>query len=128
MATATLPPAAEKANANTLSDALAAASLSDTPSPSSEPKELSGNDNENKDVKDQADLEDGEIREEDEEDDGRVKTVFDSAKKFNVKVGPCSYVWCGEIQGLVTEAACRCSGRPDCRCHRSEHNTCVARR
>jgi translation initiation factor 4E len=82
----TLPPAAEKANANTLSEALAATSLSATPSPSSEPKELNGNDKENKDVKADDELEDGEIRE-DEEDDGRVKTVFDDADKFNVKVG-----------------------------------------
>lgn len=31
-------------------------------------------------------LEDGEIREEEEEDDGKPKTVFDSATKFNLKV------------------------------------------
>lgn len=86
MATSTLPPAADKANANTLSEALAAASISETPSPSSEPKELNGNDQENPNVTEQGDLEDGEIREEEEEDDGKVKTVFDSTKKFNVKV------------------------------------------
>ncbi len=77
----TLPPNAEKANANTLADALAATSISSSPSPPSEPKELSN--------KAEDDLEDGEIREEDEdaeEDDGKVKTVFDSAKRFNVKV------------------------------------------
>lgn len=83
----TLPPAAEKANVNTLTEALAATSLSASPSPSSEPKELNGNDQENKSVQEQGELEDGEIREDEEEDDGRVKTVFDDADKFNVKVG-----------------------------------------
>jgi translation initiation factor 4E len=107
MANSTLPPAAEKANANTLSDALAAASLSDTPSPSSEPKELNGNDADSKDVKDQADLEDGEIREEDEEDDGKVKTVFDSAKKFNVKVGLNTVALVRGISGTIKDTSRR---------------------
>lgn len=41
-------------------------------------------------VEDGESLEDGEIREdeEEEEDDGKPKTVFDSAKKFNLKVSP----------------------------------------
>jgi hypothetical protein len=73
----TVSTASDTANANTLSDALAAASLHSSPStpPSEELKEPAGED-----------LEDGEIVEEEEEDDGRVKTVFDSASKFNVKV------------------------------------------
>jgi len=82
---ATLPASAQKANANTLADALAASSLSS--SPSSEPKELSGNNKENGDIKEEGELEDGEIKEDEEEDDGKVKTVFDNADKFNVKVG-----------------------------------------
>ncbi|WRT70841.1 uncharacterized protein IL334_007840 [Kwoniella shivajii] len=73
MSTATLPPQAETANANTLSDALAAASISSSSSP-----------------KPEDDLEDGEIRDNDDqdeehEDDGKVKTVFDDASRFNVK-------------------------------------------
>ena len=79
MATASLPPAAAAANANTLADALAAASITDSPS-ASEPKESSGSD------KPKEDLEEGEIRDE-EEVEGKVKTVFDDADKFNVKVG-----------------------------------------
>ncbi len=86
MSTIALPAAAATANASTLSDALTAASISSSPSPQSEPKSLDGNPDES--------LEDGEIREEDEnqieeeeeEDDGRVKTVFDDANRFNVKV------------------------------------------
>lgn len=81
--TSTLPPAAEKANANTLSEALAATSLSTPASPSSDAKELNGDGDDDK----SGELEDGEIREDEEEDDGRVKTVFDDADKFNVKVG-----------------------------------------
>lgn len=43
----------------------------------------------------EGELEDGEIREgdengEEEADDGRVKTVFDDASRFNVKVSPAS--------------------------------------
>ncbi|KAK1923172.1 putative cap binding protein [Papiliotrema laurentii] len=73
---ATLPAGAEKANANTLADALAATSISSSPSPPAAPKE-------NGNGKEEGELEDGEIRE--EEDDGKVKTVFDDADKFNVK-------------------------------------------
>lgn len=82
--TTTLPAAAASANANTLSDALAAASISSSPSPQSEPKSLDGA----ADVS----LEEGEILEVDEEDEGdevdegRVKTVFDNANRYNVKV------------------------------------------
>jgi len=76
-----LPPAVEEANATTLTQAMSAASISSSPSPSSEPAELSSQRND-----DDGELEDGEIREEDEEDDGRVKTVFDDAGRYNVKV------------------------------------------
>jgi hypothetical protein len=51
-----------------------AASISSSPSPNSEPVDLPEDES----------LEDGEIRE--EADDGKVKTVFDDASKFNVKV------------------------------------------
>jgi hypothetical protein len=57
MSTATLSSDAAAANSRTLDEAMA-------------------------DVKINDELEDGEIR----EDDGSVKTVFDDAKKFNVKV------------------------------------------
>lgn len=74
-----LPAAAQAANINTLTDALADAHISDD-KPSDE-KNTEGDS-----------LEDGEIRDddddddEDEVDDGKPKTVFDSAKKFNLKV------------------------------------------
>ncbi|KAK4685735.1 translation initiation factor 4E, partial [Tremellales sp. Uapishka_1] len=69
--TTTLPASAAQANEATLTEALSNASLSSSPTPS-EPKEL--------------ELEEGEIKEEvEEEDDGKVKTVFDDASKFNVK-------------------------------------------
>jgi translation initiation factor 4E len=74
MSTATLPPAAAQANAQTLTQAMKAASISSSPSPNSEPVDLPEDES----------LEDGEIRE--EADDGKVKTVFDDASKFNVKV------------------------------------------
>jgi hypothetical protein len=64
-----LSPLAVQANMNTLTQAMSAASVSSSPSGSeAELKE---------------ELEDGEIR----EDDGTVKTVFDDAGRFNVKVG-----------------------------------------
>ncbi|WWD20831.1 hypothetical protein CI109_105308 [Kwoniella shandongensis] len=69
MSTAAIPPAASQANEKTLSEALAAASIDDSPSPKNNGDEQ---------------LEDGEIREE-EESDGKVKTVFDDAHNFNVK-------------------------------------------
>lgn len=78
MATSALSPAAAKANEKTLSEALAATSISS-------PKE-DGAKSVNGDEPNGEDLEDGEIKE-DEEDDGKVKTVFDDADKFNVKVG-----------------------------------------
>lgn len=63
MATATaLPPTAAAANSKTLDEAMAEVKISSNGE----------------------ELEDGEIRE--EEDDGTVKTVFDDAKRFNVKV------------------------------------------
>lgn len=62
MATATaLPPTAAAANSKTLDEAMAEVKISSNGE----------------------ELEDGEIRE--EEDDGTVKTVFDDAKRFNVK-------------------------------------------
>ncbi|KAK8850657.1 hypothetical protein IAR55_004577 [Kwoniella newhampshirensis] len=74
MASPTIPPAAAAANEKALSDALAAASISDD-SP-----------------KDEQPLEDGEIREDngsdgddDANDEKKVKTVFDDAHNFNVK-------------------------------------------
>ncbi|WVQ86117.1 hypothetical protein IAT38_008285 [Cryptococcus sp. DSM 104549] len=74
MSITAIPPAAVTANANTLNNALAAVSISSSPSPSSKTKEL---------PKEQ--LEDGEIQENEVADDGKVKTVFDDASKFNVK-------------------------------------------
>lgn len=69
-----LPAAAEAANINTLTNALADAHISD--------EKPQGEDGES--------LEDGEIREDEDEDDevddGQPKTVFQSAKKFNLKV------------------------------------------
>ena len=92
--TTTLPAPAVAANATALTDAFAAASISSSPSPESEPKSLDGTKGESED---RVELEDGEIREahengngglsDVEEDDGRVKTVFDDANRFNVKVG-----------------------------------------
>lgn len=76
----TLPANAQKTNANTLAEALADTSLS---SPSSEAKELNAQENRNTQ---EEELEDGEIKDDEEEDDGTVKTVFDNASKFNVKV------------------------------------------
>lgn len=72
MATAAAVPAeAAQANEKTLSEALAAASISD--------KEV--------EKADKDELEDGEIKEEPEdvEDDGKPKTVFDDASRFNLK-------------------------------------------
>ncbi|KAL7420857.1 eukaryotic translation initiation factor 4E [Cryptotrichosporon argae] len=60
MAAAVLPPAAAAANAQTLTDAMAAASITET-----------------------KDREEGEISE--DEGEGGVKTVFDDASSFNVK-------------------------------------------
>jgi translation initiation factor 4E len=86
MSTTALPPQSSSVVDETLNKAMKEASIKSSPSPS-EPKSLSPS------------LEDGEIREVDgddsednedggdaEEDDGRVKTVFDDARKFNVKV------------------------------------------
>lgn len=70
-ATAAMPAEATLANEKTLSDALAAAHISEQ---DVEPKE--------------GELEDGEIKEEPEEeveDDGKPKTVFDSSSRFNLK-------------------------------------------
>ena len=67
MATATaLPPSAATANSKTLDEAMAEVKIGNGGA--------------------EGELEDGEIREED--DDGSVKTVFDDAKRFNVKVRP----------------------------------------
>ena len=60
MSTATLPPAAAAANAKTLDEAMASVKINGD------------------------ELEEGEIQ----EDDESVRTVFDDAKKFNVKVSP----------------------------------------
>ncbi len=85
MSSTTLPPAAAAANASTLSDALAAAHISSEPStPSPKIQEEGSTGVQTNGDKHGDDLEDGEIREEDEEDDGKVKTVFDDAAKFNV--------------------------------------------
>ncbi|ORY28030.1 translation initiation factor eIF 4e-like domain-containing protein [Naematelia encephala] len=85
--TSTLPPAAAKAVEHTLSEALAAASISSS-SPSSEPKELPNAADttlEEGEIREEGDDEKGTEEEEEEEDDGRVKTVFDDANRFNVK-------------------------------------------
>ncbi|GMK58302.1 hypothetical protein CspeluHIS016_0503340 [Cutaneotrichosporon spelunceum] len=66
MATTAAPAEATAQNDKVLSEALAAASISD------------------KDVEAKPELEEGEIEEE-EEDDGSPKTVFDSAARFNLK-------------------------------------------
>jgi hypothetical protein len=80
-----LPAAVATAVADTLAGVLGETSIKDDSANSSpatsEPKEL---------AKSESELEDGEIRDSEdgdaEEDDGKVKTVFDDAKKFNVKV------------------------------------------
>ncbi|GFZ51359.1 hypothetical protein JCM24511_09120 [Saitozyma sp. JCM 24511] len=79
--TSSLPPAAAEAATAALTEAMAAASIAPAePSASaSASKPANGGDGE------PSDLEDGEIREDVEEDDGRVKTVFDDAARFNVK-------------------------------------------
>jgi hypothetical protein len=87
MATATetssgLPPAAEEANIQTLTSAMADAQVTDK----SESETKSATEGEDK-VEEGDSLEDGEIREEEEVDDGKPKTVFDSKKKYNLKVG-----------------------------------------
>ncbi|TXT10735.1 hypothetical protein VHUM_02240 [Vanrija humicola] len=77
-ATATsVPASAAAANEKTLTEALAAASISD------EPKK------EDADKKDE-ELEEGEIKE--EEDDGSPKTIFHDARRFNIK-HPLSSKW-----------------------------------
>lgn len=71
-----LPPNVAAVNEKTLADALAATHITKEDEASSPAEEDEGED-----------LEDGEIREDDEEeDDGKVKTVFDDAERFNVKV------------------------------------------
>lgn len=88
--TTEIPPSASQAAAATLTQAMAETSITDnnaspassSPAPS-EPKELRPQ----SDGDDGSDLEEGEIRDDDEEDDGRVKTVFDDSRRFNVKVG-----------------------------------------
>jgi translation initiation factor 4E len=75
MSTSTLPPAAATANETALSEALAAAHISDSP-------DTTAKDLPEEDKKDE--LEEGEIKE--EEDDGSPKTVFDDARRFNLKV------------------------------------------
>lgn len=91
MATATestseLPPQAQAANLKTLTQAMGETKITDESKATDEPKA----DGEKSDkVEEGESLEDGEIREdeeEEEEDDGKPKTVFDSAKKFNLKV------------------------------------------
>lgn len=76
----TLPPATANAVTKTLNEAMAAASINSSPASSTKPLDDTA-----------SSLEDGEIRDEDsrtdeEEDDGRVKTVFDDSRRFNVKV------------------------------------------
>lgn len=85
MATATestseLPPQAQSANLKTLTQAMGETKITDDSNKADSEKNDEGES-----------LEDGEIREDEEEevDDGKPKTVFDSAKKFNLKVGPC---------------------------------------
>lgn len=87
MATATetssgLPPAAEEANMQTLTSAMAETHVTDKSDSESKPAA----DGDEK-VEEGDSLEDGEIREEEEVDDGKPKTVFDSKKKYNLKVG-----------------------------------------
>jgi hypothetical protein len=72
-----LPAAAEAANANTL-----AAALEDTHISEGKDKETKS---ETK-AEGEDELEDGEIKEEEEVDDGKPKTVFDSKKNYNLKV------------------------------------------
>lgn len=87
MATATestseLPSQAQAANLKTLTQAMGETKITDDSTKADSEKADEGES-----------LEDGEIREDEEEevDDGKPKTVFDSAKKFNLKVGP--YDW-----------------------------------
>lgn len=91
MATATesstgLSPAAETANINTLTKAMADAKVSDKPEESAAAGSASASTNGDEKVDEGDSLEDGEIREEEEVDDGKPKTVFDSKKKYNLKV------------------------------------------
>lgn len=96
--TSSLPPAAAEAATAALTEAMAAASIAPAePSASaSASKPANGGHGE------PSDLEDGEIREDAEEDDGRVKTVFDDAARFNVKVSE-TVDWEG-VRRVVCEA------------------------
>lgn len=71
-----LPAAAAAANEQTLSDALAAASITAEP-------ETTDDKAVEQPEKTEEDLEDGEIK----EDDGTPKTVFHDSSRFNIKVG-----------------------------------------
>jgi len=73
-----LPAAAEAANANTLATALEQTHISESDK-DKETKSESKTDGEDE-------LEEGEIKDEEEVDDGKPKTVFDSKKNYNLKV------------------------------------------
>lgn len=72
-----LPAAAEAANVNTLTTALEETHITETGKDTKTEAKANGED----------DLEEGEIRDEEEVDDGKPKTVFDSKKNYNLKVG-----------------------------------------
>jgi hypothetical protein len=74
-----LPAAAEAANVNTLTAALEETHISEGDNETKTETKTEGED----------ELEDGEIRDEEEVDDGKPKTVFDSKKNYNLKV--CSF-------------------------------------
>ena len=87
MATSALPAPVEQANVKALTEAMAAANISSSKPGVDSASQTPGTQTPGES---EGDLEDGEIRESDEEDDGRVKTVFDSQFKFNVKASPLS--------------------------------------
>jgi len=80
----TIPAATAAANEATLSEALAAAHISDSPE-ASEKKLPEETDKESK----KEELEEGEIQ----DDDGSPKTVFHDAQRFNVKVSTYPADW-----------------------------------
>jgi hypothetical protein len=75
-----LPAAAEAANANTLATALEQTHISESGKDKETKSESKG--------EGEDELEEGEIKDEEEVDDGKPKTVFDSKKNYNLKVFP----------------------------------------
>jgi len=83
-----LPAAAEAANANTLATALEQTHISETDKDKETKSETK--------AEGEDELEEGEIKDEEEIDDGKPKTVFDSKKNYNLKVRLLDTRECGQ--------------------------------